>query len=50
MLGLLWGVVVVLFALWLAGFALHVAGNLIHILLLLAIAVAIYNFFQSRDV
>ena len=50
MLSLLWGVVVVLVALWAAGLALHIAGSLIHTLLLLAIAVAIYNFFQRRDV
>lgn len=49
MLSLLWGVVVVLFAFWALGLVLHVAGGLIHILLLLAIALAIYNFSMSRD-
>lgn len=49
MFSLLWGLVVLLFAFWLLGFALHVAGGLIHILLVLAIALAIYNFAMSRD-
>lgn len=48
MLSLLWGVVVVLFAFWALGLALHIAGGLIHILLVLAIAVAIYNFIKGR--
>ncbi len=49
MLSLLWGVVVVLFAFWALGLALHIAGGLIHILLVLAVAVAIYNFIKSRS-
>lgn len=49
MLSLLWSVVVVLAILWLLGFSLHIAGSLIHILLVLAIALAIYNFAMSRD-
>ncbi|WP_298916065.1 lmo0937 family membrane protein [uncultured Nostoc sp.] len=48
MLGILWGIVVVLFAFWALGFALHIAGNLIHIVLIVAIALAIYNFAKSR--
>jgi hypothetical protein len=50
MLSLLWGLVVLLFVFWLLGFSLHVAGSLIHILLVLAIALAIYNFAMNRDV
>lgn len=49
MLSLLWTAVVVLFALWLLGLSLHIAGSLIHILLVLAIALAIYNFAMNRD-
>lgn len=49
MLGILWGVVVVLVAFWLLGLILHIAGGLIHIVLLLAIALAVYNFAMSRD-
>ena len=50
MFGILWGAVVVLVALWAVGLALNIAGGLIHIVLLLAIALAVYNFFSKRDV
>ncbi|MBD2680294.1 MULTISPECIES: lmo0937 family membrane protein [Nostoc] len=50
MLSILWGVVVVLLAFWALGLVLHIAGNLIHAVLLIAIALAIYNFFKARDV
>lgn len=44
MVGLLWAIAVVLFILWLAGFVfMHVAGGLIHILLVIAVVVIIYN-------
>ena len=49
MLGLLWGIVVVLVAFWVLGLVLHIAGGLIHIVLLLAIGLGIYNFFMARD-
>jgi ABC-type multidrug transport system permease subunit len=50
MLGsILWAVVVILFVLWLLGFLFHVAGGLIHILLVIAVLVLLYNlFFGSR--
>lgn len=50
MFGILWGVVVALVAFWAIGLALHIAGGLIHIVLLLAIGLAAYNFFSNRDV
>jgi 4-hydroxybenzoate polyprenyltransferase len=50
MLGILWGLVVLLFAFWVLGLVLHIAGNLIHIALVLAITLAIYNFLKARDV
>lgn len=38
MLNLLWGIAVVLFVLWILGFALNfTAGGLIHVLLVLAV-------------
>ncbi|GHO89046.1 lmo0937 family membrane protein [Dictyobacter formicarum] len=44
MVGLLWAVAVVLFILWLLGFVvLHVSSALIHILLVIAVVVLIYN-------
>ncbi len=33
---------------WLAGFALNLAGNLIHIVLAVAIVAAVYWFLQQR--
>lgn len=48
MLSLLWGIVVVLVAFWALGLALHILGNLIHIVLLIAIGLAVYNFIKSR--
>ncbi len=49
MFGILWGVVGFLVVLWVLGFALHIVGNLIHVLLVLAIALAIYNLAMGRD-
>src|SRR5258707_6277649 len=43
MVGLLWTIAVVLVVLWLLGLLLHVAGGLIHLLLLVAIIVIVYN-------
>lgn len=43
MAGLIWAVIVVLFVMWLLGFSLHIAGNLIFLLLVLAIVGVIYN-------
>jgi hypothetical protein len=45
---MLWTIVVVLLLLWLAGFAMNVAGGLIHALLVIAVIVAIYNLVVSR--
>ncbi|AVH62206.1 hypothetical protein CDG77_06740 [Nostoc sp. 'Peltigera membranacea cyanobiont' 213] len=50
MFSILWGIVVVLVAFWALGLTLHIAGNLIHAVLLIAIGLAIYNFFKARDV
>jgi hypothetical protein len=41
--GLIWAIIVILFVLWLLGFSLHIAGNLIFLLLVLAIIGVIYN-------
>ena len=47
MSGLLWAVIVVLFVLWLLGFSLHIAGNLIFLLLILAILGVVFNLLSS---
>ena len=46
--GILWGVVVVIAVIWLLGFIFHIAGNLIHLLLVIAVIVAIYNLITSQ--
>jgi len=46
--GLLWTIIVVLFVLWLIGFAMHFAGGLIHILLVIALILIIVNLLTGR--
>ena len=46
--GLLWAVVVVLFVFWLAGFALHFGGGLIHLLLVIALVLIVVNVLTGR--
>lgn len=45
---MLWTVFVVLLILWLLGFTFHVAGGMIHLLLLIAVAVLIINLISGR--
>ena len=45
---MLWTIVAILLILWLLGFGFHVAGNLIHILLVIAIVVVIINLVTGR--
>ena len=45
---MLWTIIVVLFILWLLGFSLHVGGGLIHLLLVLAVIVLIFNLLSGR--
>ncbi len=42
---MLWLLVALLLLMWMGGFALNVAGGLIHALLVLAVIVALLNFF-----
>ena len=47
--GILWTIVVVLVVLWLIGWlALHIGGGLIHLLLVIAVIVLLYNLFVGR--
>ena len=48
MASLIWGVIVVLFVLWVLGFAIHVGGGLIHILLVIALVLIVYNVVTGR--
>jgi hypothetical protein len=45
---MLWTIFVVLLVLWLLGFSLHIGGGLIHILIVLAVIVLIYNLIAGR--
>jgi hypothetical protein len=45
---MLWTIVVILLVLWLLGFSLHIAGGLIHLLLVVALAVLIFNLVTGR--
>jgi Family of unknown function (DUF5670) len=45
---MLWALVVLLLLLWIGGFSLSVGGSLIHLLLVLAVIVVVYNLFVSR--
>jgi len=45
---MLWTILVVLVILWLLGFVSHVGGNLIHILLVVAVIVLVYNLVTGR--
>jgi hypothetical protein len=45
---MLWTIFVVLVVLWLLGFTLHIGGGLIHILIVVAVIVLIYNLITGR--
>ena len=45
---LVWAIIVVLVVLWLAGFALHFGGSLIHALLVIAVIVLIFQLITGR--
>ncbi|HUZ47549.1 MAG TPA: lmo0937 family membrane protein [Terriglobia bacterium] len=45
---MLWTLCVILFVMWLLGFSLHVGGGLIHLLLVIAVIVLVYNLLTGR--
>lgn len=45
---MLWGIVAILLILWLLGFSLHIAGSLVHILLVVALVVIVINLLSGR--
>jgi hypothetical protein len=45
---MLWAVFVIVLILWLLGFSLHIAGGLIHLLLVVALIVLIFNLISGR--
>jgi hypothetical protein len=45
---MLWTIFVILIILWLLGWGFHVAGGLIHLLLVIALIVAVINLITGR--
>lgn len=45
---LLWTVISILIVLWLVGFLMHLGGSLIHLLLVIALVLFIYNLVTGR--
>ena len=43
---MLWTIIVILFVLWLLGFSFHIAGGLIHLLLVIALIILAIQLFQ----
>ena len=47
---MLWSILVVLLILWALGFSLHIAGGLIHIILVVALVVLVLQLLTGRRV
>ena len=45
---MLWTIFVILLVLWILGFSLHIAGSLIHLLLVIALIVLVVNLVTGR--
>ena len=45
---MLWTIFVVLVVLWLLGFSFHIAGSLIHLLLVVALIILVVNLISRR--
>jgi hypothetical protein len=45
---MLWTIVAVLLIMWLLGFSLHVGGGIVHILLVVALIVIVFNLLSGR--
>ena len=45
---MLWTIAIILLVLWLLGFSLHIAGGLIHVLLVIAVIVVLVRLFTGR--
>ena len=45
---MLWTIFVVILVLWLLGFSFHIAGGLIHILLVIALIILVLNLITGR--
>jgi hypothetical protein len=47
---MLWTIVAILLIMWLLGFSFHVAGGLVHLLLVVAVVVVVINLLTGRRV
>ena len=45
---MLWTIVAILVILWLLGFSFHIAGSLVHLLLVVALVVIVVNLLRGR--
>ena len=45
---MLWTIFLILLVLWMLGFGFHVAGGFIHLLLVVAVVVLVYNLITGR--
>ena len=45
---MLWAIVGILFVLWLLGFGFQVGGSLIHLILVVAVIVLVFQFLSGR--
>ena len=45
---MLWTIFVILLILWLLGFSFHIAGGIIHVLLVVAVVVLVINLISGR--
>jgi hypothetical protein len=45
---MLWTIIAVCLILWLLGFSLHIGGGLIHVLLVVAVIVILFNLLSGR--
>jgi hypothetical protein len=48
MAGVLWTILVIVLVLWVLGLVFRVAGSFVHVLLLVALAILIYNLITGR--
>lgn len=47
-MNLIWGIIVLLVVLWVLGFAVHIGGGLIHLLLVIALILLVFNLVTGR--
>jgi hypothetical protein len=45
---MLWTIFVIILVLWLLGFSFHIAGGLIHLLLVVALIIFVFNLISGR--